>query len=116
MDITKLLDKNLAKVFIMLKSISVQAKFHTKLMSDFDFSNSDVISSTTIVEASIIPLGIKKDNKDKSVVTQLILVQSKDINDLNFYDKIFFSDDQWSLKRILKRDRSILLAELKREG
>jgi len=111
-----LVNKNVAKVFTLLKDLAEDITLTKKTAVNFNFST----NTATNVEAAAISTKavITDSNKssiEKNTLTKIMLLKTQDIGDITLYDKITYANQTWLIGPSITSDNFITVIEASKE-
>lgn len=121
MSFRKLIDSNLRKAFVLLKDLSKNVTFNSKIVGEFDFEtelpSSETITSKTIKAIIMNEDSSKQDSKkeDRNIFKSEIMFKKQDLGDITNYDTVTIDNLIWSIGKSIKNDGHIVLLEIHRE-
>jgi mannose/fructose/N-acetylgalactosamine-specific phosphotransferase system component IIB len=111
-----LIDSNVKKAFNLLKDLAVEAVLYKKLAPVFNFSTGEAtVGDAETINIKVVITGQIKSERGKNVIEKVIMLKSKEVGDLSFYDTITINNIEWRLGEPIKSDGFVLITSMYRE-
>jgi len=112
-----LIDTQLSNAFKLMRDLAKPMTFTKNVSADFDFGSGELDKvDAAPVTFKVVAIENNKPSKDRKVVKKTILARSKDIPDLNLYDKFTFEGFDWKLDVVIKEAGRIWMFDIVREA
>src|SRR4051812_19572193 len=112
-----LIDGQLSNTFKILKDLAKPMTFTKNTSANFNFGSGELSEvDAAPVTFKVVSIESNKPSRDRKVVKKTILARSKDIGDLNLYDKFNFEGFDWKLDRVIKEAGRIWMFDIVREA
>ena len=117
MSYKSLIEKQLVKVFNLVKDLASDIVLVKKDNVQFDFNTGKASqgAQSTIATKAIVT-DIKKQSKDRNTIEKQIMLKNAEVGDLNNYSSVVLENITWNMGPIQKNDGFILIATIYREA
>lgn len=111
-----LIDSNLTRAFNLIKDLAVIGVFTKKSGVSFDFTSGETVTtSTSTVTTKVVILDLKKTSDKSNTVRKQLLVKSKNLENLTFYDTVTINNVVWKLGEVIHSNTFTTLLDIFKE-